>query len=100
MFAEDLGVFFNSTTGVAVAATYDGATAVNVVPDFDFIAQDGMAGHGPSALGKASDFPAGLAAAGGCIGKTLLLSGVTYRIVQREKQDDGAVVRLQLQENA
>jgi hypothetical protein len=76
---------------LAEDATYDGATAVRVFFDAAYQEALGMAGTNPVALGKASDFPAA------AVGKTLLVSGVTYTIRNREPVDDGALVRLQLE---
>lgn len=90
MFAEDLDDFFE-TDDFAVAATYDGATTVNVIFDNEYVeAVTGVAGTNPVALGKASDFASP-------VGKTLVVSGVTYRIRNSRPVDDGAVVTLDLE---
>lgn len=89
-FTEDLAPFFDAVFGFAVAATYDGATSVNVIFDNGYLEQLGIAGTRPSALGKATDFPAA------AVGKTLLVNGTTYTIKGREPQDDGALVLLTL----
>lgn len=91
--AEDLDQYLR-TQDFAVAATYNGATAVRVIHDRAFLAQQGIGGTNPVALGKASDFPAG-----DSIDKTLLIGAVTYVIKGREPVDDGAFVLLQLEES-
>lgn len=90
MFEEDLTAFFD-TDELALAATYAGSTAVNVIFDAEYVEAFGVAGANPAALGRASDFPAG------AVGNTLLISGTTYTIRNREPVDDGALVRLQLE---
>lgn len=91
-FTEDLSAFFDATSGFATAATYDGATAVSVIFDHEFLRAFGILDtSNPSALGKASDFPAG------AVTKTLLISGTTYTIRSRQLMDDGALVVLQLE---
>lgn len=87
-FTEDLTVFFD-TDDFAVAATYNGATAVNVIFDAAYLAQLGMTGTNPVALGRAADFASP-------VGKTLLIGSTTYTIRNSEPQDDGALVLLQL----
>lgn len=90
MFSEDLTAFF-STEDFAVAATYDGAAAVNVIFDNEYIeAATGVSGTNPVALGQAADFASP-------VGKTLVVSGVTYRIRNARPLDDGAVVALDLE---
>lgn len=90
MFTEDLSAFFN-TAEFATAATYNGATPVAVIFDAAYLAQLGIAGTNPVALGQASVFPAA------AVGKTLVIGGVNYIIRNREPQDDGACVLLQLE---
>jgi hypothetical protein len=90
--SSDLTAHFNSARGFATAATYDGATAVSVHFETEYIDSNGMGGHGPAAWGRTSDFPVA------AIGKTLLISGTTYRITHRRLQDDGKVVVLMLEE--
>lgn len=90
MFTEDLSIFFNSAEH-ALAATYDGATAVSVIFDHEYIeALTGVAGTNPIAMGKATDFV-------DPVGKTLLISGVTYTIRNKRLVDDGAIVTLDLE---
>jgi hypothetical protein len=91
VFTENLDAFLDSTSGHAHEATYDGATAVKVIFDAAYSPELGVAGTNPIAIGKASVFPAA------AVGKTLLVNGVTYTIRNREPQDDGAFVLLQLQ---
>jgi hypothetical protein len=91
MFTEELDTFFD-TDDFALAATYDASATVNVIFDNAYIeALTGVASVNPVALAKTSDVPA----AG--VGKTLVISGTTYTIRNREPQDDGAVVLLQLE---
>ena len=90
MFTEDLSVFFD-TDDFATAATYNGATAVAVIFDAAYLAQLGIAGTNPVALGQASVFPAA------AVGKTLAIGGTNYIIRDRQPQDDGATVLLQLE---
>ena len=89
MFSEDLDLFFDPAD-FATAATYNGATAVNVIFDAAYLEQLGISSTNPVALGKASDFPAA------AVNKTLLINGTTYTIRDRQPQDDGAMVLLQL----
>ena len=90
MLSEDLSVFFN-TAEFALAATYNGATAVSVIFDNEYIeALTGIAGTTPVALGKATDFA-------DPVGKTLLILGTTYTIRNKRPQDDGAIVLLDLE---
>jgi hypothetical protein len=91
MFAESLGDFFDPVEGFAEAAVYDGTLSRNVIFDHAFLDQFGtVSGARTVALGIASEFPSP-------IGKTLLVKGVTYTIVTREPQDDGALVLMGLQ---
>jgi hypothetical protein len=90
VFAENLDAFFDSVAGHAVAATYDGGTAVKVIFDAAYLEQFGVAGVRPVAVGKASVFPAN------AVGKTLLIGATTYVIKGREQIDDGALVALTL----
>lgn len=89
-FTEDLSVFFD-TDDFAIAATYNGATTVNVIFDRSYLQTLGIVnGTDPQALAQASDIPTT------AVGNTLLISGTTYTIRSREEQDDGALVLLQL----
>lgn len=91
MFTEDLSAFFN-TDDFAIAATYNGATAVNVIFDRAYVETlTGIAGTNPVALVQASTVDANPK------GKTLLISGTTYTIRGFEPQDDGATLLLQLE---
>jgi hypothetical protein len=90
VFSEDRSAFLD-TSGHALAATYDGATAVNVIFDAAYSLALGMAGTNPVAIGDSADFPVS------AVNKTLLVNGVTYTIRNREPMDDGAFVLLQLQ---
>ena len=90
MFTENLDAFFNTVTGLAKDATYDGGTAVQVIFDAAYLEQFAVAGVRPVAIGKASVFPAN------AVGKTLLVDGTTYTVKGREPIDDGAIVALTL----
>ncbi len=93
MFTEDLDAFLN-TNEHAVAATYNGAAAVSVIFDNDFLRSVGMVDTtNPVAIGKASDFPV----AGSPVGKTLAIGSTTYTIRSYQPMDDGAFVALQLE---
>jgi len=89
MLTDDLDTYFNASEH-AVAATYDGATAVNVILDLAYVAAMDIAGARTVAWAKASDFPAA------CVGKTLAVGATSYVIRGRELQDDGAIVLLPL----
>lgn len=88
-FTEDLSVFFD-TDGFALAATYNGASAVKVIFDAAYLENLGVAGTNPMALGRASDFAAP-------VGKTLLIGATTYTIRNFRPLDDGAIVVLELE---
>lgn len=89
-FTEDLGAFIDAAD-FAVTATYDGNTPVNVIFDAAYVDTFGIAGTNPVALCAAGDIaPAG-------IGKTLVVNSVTYKIRNRQPQEDGALVLLQLE---
>jgi len=93
MFAEDLTAFFN-TDEFAIAATLQGsATPVNVIFDAAHLEALGVSSANPVALAVASDV------ADGDIGKTLTINAVVYTIRDRQPQDDGATVLLQLSKN-
>lgn len=93
MFIEDLSVFFN-TADFATAATLQGSsTPVNVIFDAAHLEALGVSTANPVALAKASDV------ADGDIGKTLTINSVVYTIRDRQPQDDGATVLLQLSKN-
>ena len=89
-YDEDLDVFLDESEH-ALAAVYDGASAVSVILDRAYLETLGVANAGPAALGKASDFPEAT-----CRGKTLVIDGTTYTIKNREPLDDGAFVLLTL----
>jgi hypothetical protein len=84
---------FLRTQDFASAATYDGATPVNVIFDEAYIAAGDIGSTDPVAWGNAADFPKGT-----CIGKTLLIGSTTYVIRERQPVDDGAFVQLDLEE--
>lgn len=89
MFTENLDAFLD-TNAFAIAATLQGGAVVNVI--FDQAALDvlGVAGVNPVALAKAS------AVSAANIGQTLTINGTAYTIRNRQPQDDGALVLLQL----
>jgi hypothetical protein len=90
VFTEDLDAFF-SASEFGLAATYNGATAAVVIFDNEYVeAVTGIAGTNPVALGKSTDFA-------DPVGKTLLISAVTYTIRNKRPIDDGAVVALELE---
>lgn len=88
-FTEDLAAFLG-TSDFATAATYDGATAINVIFDNDWDAMPlGMAGQSalrPRAMCRSADIAANP------VGKTLLVNAVTYTIA--EHQPDGTGMSL------
>lgn len=91
-FTEDLAAFF-STDDFAVAATYNGATPVNVIFDRAYLASFGIvSGANPVALCAAS------AVAADPTGKTLQIGATVYTIRDCKPQDDGATVLLELSE--
>lgn len=89
MFTEDLNAFLQ-TGDFAIAATLQGGSTVNLI--FDRAALDvlGVSGTNPTALCKAS------AVSQSNVGQTLTISGTAYTITNRQPQDDGAFVLLQL----
>lgn len=92
MFTEDLSVFYGADDPGVVSALYDGATTIYGNLNNSYIeANTGVAGRNP-----VFDCPASSVAAAP-VGKTLVVSGVTYVIRNIEPQDDGAWVLLQLE---
>lgn len=90
MFAEDLSPFFDAAD-FATAATLQGlGTPINVIFDAAYLEALGVSSANPVALVKASDV------AESDIGKTLTINSVVYTIRDRQPQDDGATVLLQL----
>jgi hypothetical protein len=88
-FDEDLDLFFG-TDDFAVAATI-GTSTVNVIYDRDYLRSLGLvSGANPIALAKAS---ASVAA----VGSTIVISGTSFTIRDRQPQDDGATVLLELE---
>jgi hypothetical protein len=92
LFSEDLDAFL-CVDGPAIAATLQGGATEAVRGFFDkaYVDPLGMAGTNPVFTCKATDV------AEGDIGRTLTVAGVTYTIRNRQPQDDGAWVLLQLQ---
>ena len=93
MYGQD-DLDFAYASELAEAATFDVATAVRVFFDKAYRGDLGMAGTGPMARGRVSEFPSAAA----CVGKTLLVGGTTYRINNWQPLDDGAEVELPLVE--
>jgi len=90
-FTEDLSVFF-STDDFAVSATLNAVASGNVIVDATYLLALGVvAGTNPVALAIATEYPES------ALGKTLLAGGVSYTVRDRQPQDDGAVVLLQLE---
>ena len=89
MFAESLTIFFN-TDEFAIAATV-GAATVKVIFDAPNIETFGIAGIKPTALIVASDSTVA------AVGATIIISGTSYVIRDQSPEDDGAIVRLQLE---
>jgi hypothetical protein len=92
MFAEDLSPFFN-TADFAIAATLQSGSVVNVIFDQPDLAQLGVASTNPTALARASDV------LDADIDRTITINGVVFTIRDRQPQDDGATVLLQLSKN-
>lgn len=91
-FTEDLDVFLDDAD-FAVEALYNSTATVRVILDAAYMEIGGLAGTNPVAVGKATDFPAASA-----VGKTLVIDSVSYVIRNREPQEDGAMVALQLEQ--
>jgi hypothetical protein len=90
MFSENASDFID-TDEFALTGTYDGSTPVNGHFDNAYADEFGVAGTTPAFLCAAADVPIG------GIGKTFAVSGVTYRIRNRQPQDDGLFVLLKLE---
>jgi hypothetical protein len=92
MFTEDLSVFL---ADFGEGFTLQGGAAGGVTAIFDaaYLEQLGIAGTNPVALVKASD----VAAADVNKTFTRIGTGVVYTIQNRQPQDDGALVLLQLE---
>lgn len=92
-FTEDLSVFFalKADGGLADPATASWGGTVNVIFDNAYLEQLGVAGTNPVALAKASDVSAAR------VGSTLVISGTTYTIRDRQPLDDGETVLLQFE---
>lgn len=90
MFSEDLAPFFD-TADFATSATLQGlGTPINVIFDAAYLEALGVSSTNPVAWAKASDV------AEVDVGKTLTINSVVYTINDRQPQDDGATVLLQL----
>ena len=95
MFTEDLDAFLADFCLVATYTPNSGsAVSKNVIKDETFLAQYGVTGTNPVALGKATDFTVA-----GSIGATIVIDSTTYTIRGREPVDDGAFVLLQLRQS-
>lgn len=92
MFDEDLDVFLaDFGVDATFTPTSGSGSTPRVIFDRAYFEQLGVAGTNPIAMGKASDF-----AEATSIGGTLVINTVTYTIRERQPQDDGAFVLLQL----
>jgi hypothetical protein len=90
-FTEDLSAFFDDDE-FAVTATLNGTASGNVIVDKEYLRAVGMvASSNPVALAIASEYPAA------ALNGTLAAGGASYVIRDREPQDDGAIVLLQLE---
>lgn len=90
-FSEDLSVFFDDAE-FALTATLNGTVSGNVIVDRDYLRALGVVpSSDPQALAIASEYGTS------CIEGTLVAGGTTYVIRDRQPQDDGAVVLLQLE---
>lgn len=91
MFTEDLSVFFDTTTGFAVVATWGGLTS-NVI--FDAPSGDILGGQVNSedylVTLKATDFP------NITHGATVTIGGATYKVRNVNTLTDGALKTLSL----
>jgi hypothetical protein len=90
MFAEDLSQFFDDADFAIAAALQGVGTPINVIFDAAHLEVLGVSSANPVALAQASDV------ADSDIGKTLTVNAVVYTIRDRQPQDDGATVLLQL----
>ena len=91
-FREDLTVFFSATDGFAETATLDAVASGPVIYDEGFLREVGMvSGSNPMVLAIASDYPPN------CVGKTLAIAQGSFVIRERQPQDDGKLVILQLE---
>ncbi len=90
MFSEDLSEFFDDAD-FAIAATLQSGAVVNVIFDAAYLEQLGVAGTNPVALAIASEVPTS------AVNTTITISGTAYTIRDRQPQDDGATVLLQLE---
>jgi hypothetical protein len=96
MFAEDLTTFLQPGD-FAIAATYKpggtgAGSAVNVIFDAPWQEQLGVSAKNPTVTGRAADFATFTTA------DTLTINSTIYRIVDSNPLDDGALVRLQLED--
>lgn len=88
---EDLSIFFDEDD-FAVTATLNGTAAGNVILDKDYLRALGMVpSSNPMAMARASEYGTS------CIEGTLVAGSGTYVIRDRQPQDDGAVVLLELE---
>lgn len=90
-FAEDMAVFFDEGD-FALSATLNGTASGNVIVDKDYLRAVGMvASSNPMAMARADQYGTD------CIDGTLVAGGTTWVIRDRQPQDDGAVVLLELE---
>lgn len=78
--------------GLAEDAIFDGATAVRVFFDLEYVEHFDVAGAGPVARGRVTQFPSAAAT----VNKQLVIRGVTYTVRGYRKLDDGLEVLLPL----
>jgi len=90
MFAEDKTVFMQ-TRDFAEVCIYDGGTEVNGNFNESYTDALGMSGTFPMLECNGDDIPQS------GVGKTVVIRGLTYRIRERMKVDDGAFVHLKLE---
>lgn len=88
---EDLSIFFNDDD-FAVTATLNGTASGNVILDKDYMRAMGMvSSSNPAALARASQYGTDV------LDGTLVADNATYVIRDRQPQDDGAIVLLELE---
>jgi len=91
MLTEDHSIFFDDDD-FAVTATLNGTAAGNVIVDQEYLrALEMVSSNNPVALAIASEYGTSV------VNGTLVAGGATYVIRDRQPQDDGAHVLLQLE---
>lgn len=94
-FVEDLSVFFQAAD-FAVACTYKaggvgGGVTINVIFDAPAQLHLGITGTNPAFLARSSDIP------GFSNADTFTIGAVIYRGINDAPQDDGSIVRIELE---